>query len=276
MRNGGKTIRYAIVTGAAKGIGRATAKLLYSEGWFVGAFDRDRRAIDSLGSDLSGDRGFSQVLDVCDQYGWIGAIGAFSEKSGGKLDLLVNNAGVAALGSFRDTPLETSLRIIEINVIGTIISINACLPLLEATSNARIVNISSIAALSGWPQGSIYSASKAAIYNLTEALAAELSACDIAVGDILPSFVDTGLIGEDDEVAVVREALSVIGVSWSQPERVARAVFRATKSSRIHHTVGSQARLYSIIARLVPSLARLVSRKIGKRVARESAKVRSG
>jgi len=228
-----------------------------------------------LGSDFPGDCGFSQLLDVCDQYGWISAIGAFAEKSGGKLDLLVNNAGVAALGSFRDTPLETSLRIIEVNVIGTIISINACLPLLEATPNARIINISSIAAISGWPQSSVYSASKAALYSLTESLAAELANCDIAVSDILPGFVNTKLIGEDDEVAAVRKALSVIGVSWSQPERVAQAVLRTTKSSRIHHTVGSQARLYSIIVRLAPSLARLISRKIGKRVARELAKVRS-
>lgn len=211
-------------------------------------------------------------LDICDQGEWPKALTAFSNRSKNRLDMLVNNAGIVTLGPFMTTPLETHLNIINVNIMGTIISTHFCLPMLDQTPAAKIINISSIAALSGWPHSSMYSASKSAICSLSESLSAELAKSDIAVSDIVPGFIDTNLLGSDNEVDVVRKSLTSVGLSWSRPEQVAEAVLAATKNYKLHRMIGIQAWLYSITARISPTLARIASSKVGRRVAKRSAK----
>src|SRR5438477_87568 len=103
---------------------------------------------------------------------------------GGRLHALINNAAVIAVGALDEIPLARTRRLIDVNVMGVINGIHACLPLLAATGGSKVVNVSSIAALSGWPYSSAYSASKAAIYNLTEALSAELRPAGIGVSQV--------------------------------------------------------------------------------------------
>jgi short-subunit dehydrogenase len=210
----------------------------------------------------------TRVIDVTDDAAWLEAVAAVARWSGGRLHLLVNNAGIIALGQFAEVPLARTRRMLDVNIMGVVNGIHACLPLLAATPGARVINVSSIAALTGWPYTSVYSASKSAIYNLTEALAAELAPSGIKVCDVLPSFVGTQLVGEDREFAAVRAIFRTFSIAFTNPHRVARYIVAAIDSRRMHHIVGKQAHVYAFVTRYLPALARFISRAFGRRFAR--------
>ena len=258
-------LRFAIVTGAAAGIGRATTLLLTAAGWRVGAFDIDAEGLRAVAGEAGPDRVFTRTLDMTDGDGWVAAAADFAGWSGGRLHALINNAGVIAVGALGDIPLARTRRLIDVNVTGVLNGIHACLPLLAATAGARIVNVSSIAALSGWPYSSAYSASKAAIYNLTEALAAELEPMGIGISDVLPSFVGTELVAEDRNVAALRATLRTFSIARTNPTRIARRIVAALDSRKLHHIVGRQAHVYAFICRYLPPLARAMSRLLRRR-----------
>jgi NAD(P)-dependent dehydrogenase (short-subunit alcohol dehydrogenase family) len=259
--------RFAIVTGAAAGIGRATVELLAEAGWRVGAVDLDEKGLAGLAAEVAADRVLPMPLDVTDEAAWVTALAAFAAWSGGHLHLLVNNAGIIAVGGFREVPLARARRLVDVNIMGVVYGIHACLPLLEQTERARIINVASIAALSGWPYSSVYSASKAAIYNLTEALAAELRPAGITVVDVLPSFVGTQFVGEDADVAALRAAFQGFSIAFTRPPRIARAIVAATTGRKMHRIVGKQGNVYGFICRYLPFLARFMSRGFGRRYA---------
>jgi NAD(P)-dependent dehydrogenase (short-subunit alcohol dehydrogenase family) len=258
-------LRFAIVTGAAAGIGRATTLLLAAAGWRIGAFDLDEQGLRGLAAEAGRDLVFVRAMDVTDEHAWMAAASDFAAWSGGRLHALVNNAGVIAVGPLGDIPLARTRRLIDVNVMGVLNGIHACLPLLAATPGARIVNVSSIAALSGWPYSSAYSASKAAIYNLTEALAAELGPAGITVCDVLPSFVGTELVADDRNVAALRATLRMFSIARTNPTRIARRIVGAMDSRKLHHVVGRQAHVYAFISRYLPPLARALSRLLRRR-----------
>jgi NADP-dependent 3-hydroxy acid dehydrogenase YdfG len=265
---GDSTERFAIVTGAGAGIGRATSLLLARQGWTVAAFDRDGAALAALVADDGGQRIIARELDVTAYDEWTGAVTVLGERSGGKLHLLVNNAGIITLGPFGATAIEQARRVVDVNVMGAVNGIHACLPLLEATPGARIVNVSSIAALTGWPYSSVYSATKAAVTNLTEALAAEFADKGIAVCDVLPSFVGKSLVHDDLGSEAVVRTFRKLGVNFTSPERIAGAIVATTTSRKMHHVVGGQARAYGLTTRLFPGVSRFFSRVLGRRLDR--------
>lgn len=146
------------------------------------------------------------------------------------MDVLFNCAGVLVTGRFGDVPLGKLLQIIRVNVEGTIIGTHVSLPLLRATPGARVINMASAAAFYGVPEMAAYSASKAAIRGLTEALNLELEKEGITVADIMPSFVDTPMVSAQ---AHVSGSVRSMGIRL-KPAKVADAVWRATKGSRVH------------------------------------------
>ena len=258
-------LRFAIVTGAAAGIGQATVRLLVRDGWRVGAFDLDEHGLKALSADIGPDRVFTRSFDVTDDDAWRAAAAAFATWSGERLHGLVNNAGVIAVGAFGDIPLARTRRLLDVNIMGVLNGIHACLPMLAGTPGARIINVSSIAALSGWPYSSAYSASKAAVYNLTEALAAELAPVGVGVCDVLPSFVGTELVAEDRSVAALRTTLRTFSIARTNPTRIARHIVKAIDSRKLHHVVGRQAHVYAFVSRYLPPLARAMSRVMRRR-----------
>ncbi len=260
--------RFAIVTGAAAGIGKATTEILIAAGWNVGALDLDQAGLQAMAEAAPPGRLFPRVLDVTDDAAWNDAVRAFSAWSGGQLHVLINNAGIIALGSFASIPIARTRRMLEVNIMGVVSGIHACLPLLETTKGARVINVSSISALSGWPYTSVYSASKSALYNLTEALAAELAPAGITLCDVLPSFVGTQLVGEDRELAEIRRIFRSFSIAFTNPTRVARHIVAAIDSRKLHHIVGRQAHVYAFISRYVPWFARYMSRMFGRRFAK--------
>jgi NAD(P)-dependent dehydrogenase (short-subunit alcohol dehydrogenase family) len=200
--------RVAFITGAASGIGRATAELFAARGWWIGAADRNAEGLEQLRDALGKDCCRPWQLDVTDKAAYDAVIAEFAEESGGRLDLLYNNAGIGAAGFFEEIPIEESLKVIDVNLIGVINGIYAALPLLKATPNSLCFTTSSSAATYGAPHLAVYTATKFAVKGLTEALAVELSRCDVRVADVLPGVIDTAIFG-DSPMFVKGEKVSI-------------------------------------------------------------------
>ncbi|MBW2416559.1 MAG: SDR family oxidoreductase [Deltaproteobacteria bacterium] len=188
--------KIAFITGAASGIGRATAERFAQEGFWIGAADRNAEGLEQLRDVLGKDNCRPWKLDVTDKAAYDVVIAELSEETGGQLDLLYNNAGIGAAGFLEDIPIEESLKVIDINLIGVLNGIYAALPLLKATPNSLCFTTSSSAATYGAPTLAVYAATKFAVKGLTEALAVELSRCDVRVADVLPGLIDTAILSE--------------------------------------------------------------------------------
>jgi NAD(P)-dependent dehydrogenase (short-subunit alcohol dehydrogenase family) len=248
------TGRSVVVTGAGRGIGRATAALFAREGWRVGAYDVDEAAVADLAAALPEADLQAGRLDVTDPDGWARVLAGFT--AGGPLDLLVNNAGVLAPGAFADVPLEALHRVVEVNLGGVVAGCAAAFPYLRRGS--CVVNLASASALYGQPGLAVYSATKAAVCALTEALDLEWEPLGIRVVDVLPLFVQTGMVDAAAREPAVR-SLQTLGVRL-QPEDVAAAVRLAVDDrSRVrgpHRAVGRQAQVLAATARLGPQVLR--------------------
>lgn len=167
----------AVVTGGGSGIGEACADLLASRGARVAALDR-----------TPGDRHFPVKADVAlplDE-----AMATVASGLGG-IDVLVNCAGISAVGTVEDADDEEWHRCLDVNVVGIARASRAALPYLRASQHAAIVNISSIAATAGIVNRAVYSATKGAVHALTLAMAADLVADGVRVCAVAPATVDT-------------------------------------------------------------------------------------
>jgi NAD(P)-dependent dehydrogenase (short-subunit alcohol dehydrogenase family) len=184
----------AAVTGGASGIGAATAELLRSRGATVAVLD------------LSG----PVTCDVRDAASVDAAIGAVVAEHG-RLDILINNAGIGAAGDVTANSDDEWRNVLEVNVIGMARVARAAIPHLRRSASPAIVNTSSIAALVGLPQRALYSASKGAVAALTLAMAADHVAEGIRVNAVIPGTADTPWVGRlldaADDPAAARTAL---------------------------------------------------------------------
>lgn len=237
------------ITGAAAGIGRATAQRFAAEGWFVGLADLDASALRALQGELGAGRCSVHVMDVADLASVRDALQAFGTHTGGRLQVLHNNAGVLKAGSFEEIDPAVHRRIVEVNVIGVMNVLHAAFPLLRATPGAVVVNMSSISAAYGTPDFASYSASKHAVRALTEALDIEWEQHGIRVCDLMPPFVDTGMVQAQGAVSPIIHRL---GVNL-QPEDVATAVWDIVKAPALHRPVTLRFRALWPVARAVPA-----------------------
>lgn len=172
----------AVVTGAGSGIGLAVAELFHKQGVKV------------FGLDLAkGDMAPYATFINCDIGNPENVKAAFSTLKGATevIDMLVNNAGVGAIGSVEDAKEEDWQRVLNVNVVGTARVSAAALPFLRASQSPSIVNVCSIAATAGLPKRAIYSASKGAIMSLTLAMAADHIKDQIRVNCVNPGTADT-------------------------------------------------------------------------------------
>ena len=176
----------ALVTGGASGIGLATAQLLAARGARVVALDRD---LGDLPAPLYGVR-----ADVADEPQVADAV-AEAAAHLGRLDIVVNNAGVGAQGTIEANPSEEWRAVYAINVLGMVHVSRAALAHLRRSPSAAIVNTCSIAATAGLPQRALYSATKGAVQSLTLAMAADHIGEGIRVNCVNPGTADTPWIG---------------------------------------------------------------------------------
>jgi len=189
--NGRKAI---FITGAASGMGRETARLFAGGGWFVGAYDVNAEGLAALKDELGAGNGIYETLDVTDRAAYKAALDRFAAATGGKLDLLFNNAGIGRGGPFVDMPWEDVVAVVQVNLMGVLIGIHAAAPLLKATPGSLCFTTSSSSATFGMANIAVYSATKHAVKGLSEALSIEFKAYGVRVADTLPGLIDTPIL----------------------------------------------------------------------------------
>lgn len=193
----------AIVTGGASGIGAAIAARLHQGGASVCVFD--------LAPDAAPAEYFAVAADVSDDSSVTTAVAAVAEKFG-RIDIVVNNAGIGAQGTVEDNDAAEWHRVWNVNVIGMARVSRAALPHLRTSPSAAIVNTGSAAALVGVPQRALYSATKGAVLALTRAMAVDHLREGVRVNAVNPGTADTPWIGRllasTDDPAVERAALN--------------------------------------------------------------------
>lgn len=219
----------AVVTGGASGIGLATALTLADRGATVAVLDLNPDGLDG--------RLHGFVADVSNRESVVAAIDAVAEKLGG-IDIVVNNAGISAVGTVEENDDAAWARVFNVNVTGMARVSAAALPWLRKSRHAAIVNLCSIAALNGLPQRALYGASKGAVLSLTYAMATDHVGDGVRVNAVSPgtvstSFVERLLQGFDDPIAerAAMDARQATG-RMVTPEEVAGAIaYLASPSS---------------------------------------------
>lgn len=251
------------VTGAAAGIGRETAKLFAARGWFVGLYDVNAEALRALAGEIGAAQCHYAALDVTDAAQFADRLAAFFDAAGQRLDLLFNNAGIAASTDFEQIPLARHHAVVDVNVNGVINGCHAALPYLQQTPGARVINMASASALYGSPGFAVYSATKFAVRGLTEALNVEWARYDITVMAIWPLFVQTAMVEKFEQRP---QSLDRLGLRLA-PADVAQCVWRAAQRSprwpRVHWLVGWQTWLLYLSMRWSPAwLNRWTTRRV--------------
>jgi NAD(P)-dependent dehydrogenase (short-subunit alcohol dehydrogenase family) len=261
-----------IVTGASRGIGRATAEHLSGRGWRVFAVAR--------GVEEQPPRPNLSFLraDVRDSQSVARAVAVVLAETGNRLDAVVANAGIAAVGMFQDTPAAVMAGLLETNYFGALNVVRETLPALQA-GHGRIVVISSDAGLYGSPGLSGYSASKFALEGWAESLAYELRPFGVRVSIVQPGAFRTGIwqsevyLPEDGPRRHLAESLAgnwaAAAANAADPRKVALAVEKAltARHPRLRYSVGGDARHAAVLRRLLPErlFVRWVERRNGIR-----------
>lgn len=194
--------KVALVSGAARGMGRATAKLFAREGARVVVCDLRSEEVGSVAAEI-GDAAMAQPLDVTTEIGWADAL-ARTVETFGRLDVLVNNAGIAEGAPLHEMTLESYRRVIDVNQTGVFLGMRAAVEPMTAAGGGSIINISSIDGMVGMNGILGYVASKWAVRGMTKAAAMELGPRGIRVNSIHPGFILTQLgIPEGVEPAAI-------------------------------------------------------------------------
>jgi len=256
--------KYIFITGAGSGIGRATARLFAERGWFVGVADINASSAAETASLIAEHQRATSIFDVRDRAAWTRAIRAFAEISGGRLDVLFNNAGIAHGGWFEDVSPEDAETTIDVNLKGALNGIYTSLPLLKQTPGARIINTASVAGLVGAPRMAAYTASKFAVRGLSEALDLEFSRFGVRVVCLAPWFIDTALLDTPMSSAggrAPRQNLTDGGVAIHPPELAAARAWDAAHGKAQLYMAGAEAARAHWAQRFLPNLVRAQLRK---------------
>lgn len=236
-----------LITGAASGIGAASARLFHSRGWQVGLLDINHAALAELAAELGGV--WHAELDVSDAGAVREALADFCALHNGQLRLLFNCAGILRFGHFEEISLEEHARILQINVLGLLQVSHAAFPYLKATPAAQVINMGSASGLYGTPHMASYSASKFAVRGLTEALDLEWRRHGIRVGDLMPPFVRTPMV---ESQRFTPPALRRLGVRLSA-EDIAEAAWQQAQRSKVHRPIHWLFKLMYASAQLSPT-----------------------
>jgi NAD(P)-dependent dehydrogenase (short-subunit alcohol dehydrogenase family) len=262
MRELSKSI---FITGGGSGIGRAVAQYFAARGWLVGLADIDDAGMAETASLLPAGRSTPHHLDVRDRAAWDAALAGFASLAG-RIDVVVNNAGVAYGGPLAGNTRAEIDQLIDVNFRGVAYGAQAAYPFLKASApGSCLLNTCSAAGIYGTGGLAIYSATKGAVRGLTEALDGEWYADGIRVRSLMPSFIDTPLLAgpaSTGSKATKRDAVVAAGLEFTPVEEVAAAAWAAVHGNRLHTPVGKTARTMNIAARWAPSILRKKARSL--------------
>lgn len=184
--------KVALITGAASGQGAAEAVRFVAEGARVAVTDVDEAGARAVATRL-GDATFAHRLDVTDPDEWERALAATVERFG-RLEVLVNNAGIGLMGALDELSLDDHHRLVDVNLHGVFLGMRAVKPLLAAAGGGSIVNVSSIDGLVGVLGMTSYSATKFAVTGMTRSAAIELGPLGIRVNSIHPGVINSPMV----------------------------------------------------------------------------------
>ena len=244
--------RSIFITGAASGLGRVTARRFAAKGWFVGACDLNVVGLADLQAELGADACLTRRLDVTDRLDFRAALQEFGEASGGRLDILYNNAGIGRGGPFDQQPFDDIVAVVQVNLMGVLNGIYEAVPLLKATPGSLCFTTSSSSATFGMPGIAVYSATKHAVKGLTEALSIEFRAIGVRVADVLPGLIDTPILPPGAVEAAPKEGM----FRAIPPAEVAKAVWEAYHSDKLHWFVPPEIAELDKASALTPELVR--------------------
>ncbi len=236
-----------IITGAASGIGRATAELLVTEGWHIGLLDINREALLDLQATIGAENCDVHICNVTQSDELKTAIDSYVAAVG-HLDAIFNCAGIMDVAPFETIPLERHHLAIDINIRGVLDGFYFAFPYLKQRKQAWAVTMSSASSVYGIPSLANYSATKFWVKGMTEALNIEWKQHGIHVTAVEPSFVKTPLLkGNDSKI------IENMGVNL-QAEDIAKVVLKSLGSNKLHHVVGLKYGTMRLLRKLLPNV----------------------
>jgi NAD(P)-dependent dehydrogenase (short-subunit alcohol dehydrogenase family) len=257
-----------VITGAASGIGRATAEAFARRGARLFLCDLDRAGLDALRADLGDKVVLAEVVDVGDR----AAMKAFADAVHACVpaaDVLVNNAGIGQSGGILETPLDHWDRTLRVNLMGVVYGSHFFAPPMAARGHGHIVNISSMLGLYATPESIAYVASKFAVLGLTLSMRTDLARKGVRATAVCPGLIATNIIGQS-HFSPTREdmrtrAAKVFASKGTQPSAVARAIVDLIGTDIAVRPVTTEAWVAWGVTRFAP---RVVTDALGRMAAR--------
>jgi NADP-dependent 3-hydroxy acid dehydrogenase YdfG len=232
------------ITGAARGIGLATARACAARGMKVAIGDLDLAEAERAAESVPG--AVALALDVTDRDSFEAFVDAAEDRLG-PLDVLVNNAGIMQIGPFLEEDEATAIRQVDINVHGVLHGMKLVLPRFVGRGTGHLVNVASTAGKAGFPGGATYCGTKHFVVGVSEAVRGELRDTAIEVSCVMPGVVDTELAGGLQETRAVKKV---------SPEDVAQAIVETLQHPRFDVFVPRSIGPISTVMNLLPRSGR--------------------
>ena len=244
------------ITGAARGIGHATAKALLARGAHVVIGDRDVATLETAVAGLSA---FGQVsgypVDVTDKESFATFLDKARTDGAGHVDVLINNAGVMPVGHFLEQTEQAIRSSIEVNVYGVLTGCQLVLPEMVKRRSGHVINIASMAGMVAVPGQVVYAGTKFAVVGLSTALADEFAPHGVQVTVILPTFTNTELIAGTKATGAQKPV---------EPEDIAAAIVKALDKPKTHVSVPAPLRFVGAVTSMLgPRGRRWLSKQMG-------------
>jgi 3alpha(or 20beta)-hydroxysteroid dehydrogenase len=217
--------KVALITGSAGGIGAASARRLADEGAHLLLTDTDAAGAERIAQEL-GSRASARAHDVTSEDEWQ-AVVSWALEAHGRIDILLNNAGVFLAAPLAETSLGAFRGVIEVNVVGVFLGMRAVAPAMTERQVGSIINMSSVAGLMGSPYLVAYSASKWAVRGMTKVVAKELASSGVRVNSLHPGQIDTEMNTRQREKTPELIDRLIRGIPLRRigtPEEIAQAV----------------------------------------------------
>ncbi len=234
------------ITGAAQGIGLATATYFHRQGWFVGLYDINQTGLETAHRVLP--NSCYGVLDVRDEQAVETAFNHFSKHTDGRVDVVVSCAGVLSAGHFESIDTVASDRMIDINVKGLTYVARHAFPLLKTTPNSVLVNICSASSIYGVPMLAVYGATKHYVNGLTQAMSIEWQRFGIRVKAIKPPIVKTQM------GLSLPESFDKHMAADMEADDVAKSIWDCVSGSRVSYILGAKTQLLSLLCGCLPDV----------------------